>query len=461
MYLRKIMNTNKKGHFKKIRLNSKDIKKGDLFIPFSGIEDRNKYILDAINKKCSFIITNNNYNHEKVIKVNNLEKEVINIFNKYYNYPLKNISLIGVTGTDGKTTITSILSDLLNCPTIGTNGFNIKNKNYSLNNTTPSLDVLYDCFNKTRNKKYKNLVMEVSSESYLTNRIGKLKFEIGICTNITKEHLDKHKSFNNYLKCKMELFKNSKISILNHDSKYYQKLKNVSKKTYSYGFSKGSTLRILYYKLYEDRSLICFKYLNKKYKITYNLLGKFNVYNIACCILTMSKLGYNMDFIIERIKFIKGIKGRMELIYNKKFKVILDYAHTTNATLNVLKFFSKYKRNIITVVGCAGFRYKEKRKEIGDIVLKYSKLGIFTSDDPRFENPDEIIDDMLKITNKNNYIRIINRYYAIEYALKIANKDDIILILGKGHDNYMVVNHEKIPYSDMRTINEIIKKLKL
>ena len=133
MYLKDLINTNSKIKFKNIKLNSQDIKKHDLFIPYY---NRNNYIKDALNKKCSCVITDVNYDNKKVFKVNNLNKEIINIFNKYYNYPLKNINLIGVTGTDGKTTIVSILKDMLNCPSIGTNGFIINNKTYSLNNTT-------------------------------------------------------------------------------------------------------------------------------------------------------------------------------------------------------------------------------------------------------------------------------------------------------------------------------------
>ena len=456
MYLKDIINTNSNIKFNNIKLNSKDIKKHDLFIPFSGIKNRNNYIEDALSKKCSCIITDINYNHKKVFKVNNLNKEIINIFNKYYHYPLKNTNLIGVTGTDGKTTIASILKDMLNCPSIGTNGFIINNKSYLLNNTTPSLDILYDCFNKSR--EYKNIVMETSSEAYLTNRIGNLQFDVGIFTNITKDHLDKHKTLDNYINCKLELFKHSKISILNHDSKYYKIFKNNSKKVFSYGFNKYSTLRILNYKLYLNYSIILFKYKNIKYKIKYNLVGKFNVYNIAACILTLLSLNYNIDDIINRINNIKQVMGRMDMIYNNKFKIIIDYAHTENSTKNVLNFYKKFNKNIITIVGCAGGRFKDKRKSIGKIVLKYSKLVIFTMDDPRYENPNDIIKDMINNSHKKNYLIEINRRVAIEKAINLIN-NGIILILGKGIDNYMAINDKKIPYNDYKTTFDILKNM--
>ena len=300
--------------------------------------------------------------------------------------------------------------------------------------------------------------MEVSSEAYLTNRIGDLPFTVSIFTNITKEHLDKHKTFANYLECKLKLFRNSRIAILPRDSKYYYRFKDNANISYSYGFKKGSTLQILNYKLYFDKTILTFKYQTKKYKITIPLLGKFNVYNIAAAILTLLSLGYDMNFIQKRLKYLTKVSGRMEIVYNKNFLIVLDYAHTTNATYNVLKFFSKFKKNIITVVGCAGGRYKEKRKEIGKIVLKYSKLVIFTSDDPRFEDPNQIINEMLETKTKKNYVKIIDREEAIRYAISKTKKDGVVLILGKGRDNYMLVEDKKIPYSDYDTVLKILKE---
>ena len=457
MYLKDIINTKSKIKFNEIKLNSRDLNKNDLFIPFGGIEDRNKYIADALNKKCSCVITNINYNNKKVFKVKDLDKKIIDIFNKYYNYPLKNINLIGVTGTDGKTTITSIISDILNCPSIGTNGFKINNKYFKLDNTTPNLDILYKCFNKSRNNK--NIVMEVSSEAYLRNRLGALNFSVAILSDITKDHLDKHKSLENYINCKLELFKHSNISILNHDSKYYNLFKNNSKKYYSYGFNKKSDLRILWYKLYIDKSIIKFKYKNKKYKIKYNLVGKFNVYNISSCILTLLSLGYDIDSILERINNIKPVLGRMDLVYNKKYKIIIDYAHTTNATLNVLKFLRKFNKNIITVVGCAGERFKDKRSEIGSIVLNYSKFVIFTMDDPRNEFVNDIINEMIGKSKKKNYLKIIDRSDAIKKGISLCKNNYILLILGKGCDNYMAINNSKIYYSDYDTVFDLINKI--
>ena len=456
MKIKDIIETDKKGKIRKIKLNSQDISKNDVFIPYGGVENRDKYIKDVINK-CSYVIKEENKS-SKIIMVKNLAKEIITIFNKYYNYPLKNIKLIGITGTDGKTTVTSILGNLLNSSTIGTNGFKLNDHYHSLSNTTPSLDILFNCFSKARDNQEKYIAMEVSSEAYLHKRIGELPFTIGILTNITKDHLDKHKTLKNYIHCKLELIKHSKISILNHDSKYYSLFKQHSQRTYSYGFNKYSTLRIISYKLYFNKSRITFKYKNKKYTIEYPLLGKFNVYNMACSILTLLVLNFDMNDILKKVKNIKPVLGRMEIFSKKNKYIVLDYAHTERATFEVLKFFKKYKK-IITVVGCAGDRYKEKRKEIGKIVLKYSLLGIFTMDDPGYEDVKEIIHDMLEKTKRNNYLIILNREEAISKAINLANDDTIILILGKGRDNYIRIGNKKIPYNDFKIIKKYLKRI--
>lgn len=458
MYLKDILDTDLDIEFNNIQTNTLNIQKKDLFIPYGGVTNRLNYLNDAIKKQAAAVITNQDIKTNKIpiVKVNNLDKEIINILNKYYNYPLSNINLIGITGTDGKTTLTSIISDLLNCPSLGTIGYKMNNKIFNTLNTTPSIEMIYYYFNQTKINNYHNLVMEVSSESYLTKRIADLNFDIGVFTNITKEHLDKHIDFNNYLNCKINLFKHSKISILNKDSKYFSKIKKHCLKYYTYGFKFNSTIRILNYKLYSNKTIINFKYLNKKYQVISPLLGKFNVYNLVASILTLIILNYSIDDILNRIKNIKPVLGRMQTVYNNKFQIIIDYAHTINATKEVLKYFYKINKNIITIVGCAGDRYKEKRKVIGKLVLKYSKLVIFTMDDPRYEDVNKIIDEMIDNSKKNNYIKIINRENAIKYAINYAKVNDLILILGKGTDNYMLINDFKIPYSDINIVNKYI-----
>lgn len=455
MKVNKIMDTEMSYNIKGIKTDSREIKKGDLFYCALGTINKNNFIEEAIKKGCKFVVTNMDINYNvPYLKIDNPTNLLKDTLDKFYHYPLKKITLIGVTGTDGKTTIVSILRDMLDGASIGTNGLEYLNKKEPLNNTTPSLDKIYSLIDKVRKEKIKNVIMEVSSESYLTNRIPGLQFDIGIFTNITKEHLDKHPNMQNYLSCKEELLKNSKKVILNHDTKYFTKIKKVNKNYLTYG-KRNSDLIIKKYLLTLDKTKIWFKYNNKTYYVESPLLGEFNVYNLMAAFLTLLSLNYDINDIIKRVNKIKQVKGRMEIIKEKDKYILLDYAHTINATKNIFKFVKKYiHKDIITVIGCAGNRYKEKRPIIGKLALKYSKLVIFTSDDPRLENPMDIINEMINNMKYKNFYRIIDRSEAINLAIRICTNKDIILILGKGRDNYMAINNEYIKYNDLNEINK-------
>lgn len=438
-----------------IKTNSKEIKKGDIFVCTLGNYDKTKYISDAKKKGSSLVITDDNYKEgEKVYKVHDINNYLREILDYKYDYPLENKTLIGITGTDGKTTTASIIRDLLNGASIGTNGLEWEEFSQELHNTTPSLDTLFKCFNLINKEKINNIVMEVSSESYLTKRIPTLKFDVGVFLNISEEHLDKHKDFDNYLLCKKELLQNSKIKIINKDSPYFNKIVSGLENYLTYGHAK-SDLEILKYKLSFDKTIIKFKYLGKIYHITSPYLGKYNVDNLMASILVLLSLNYDINNIIGRINNLQTIKGRMEKITRNGKNIFIDYAHTLNATNEILKFLHKYShKNLITVIGCAGDRYKEKRPLIGKIALKYSKIVIFTKDDPRGEDVNEIINEMLSKTKKKNYFSVISRKNAIFMAINMAKENDLVVILGKGRDNYMAIGDKHILYSDIYTINE-------
>lgn len=445
----------KKNH---IRTNSKDIQKGDIFFCTLGLVDKNKYIDEALERGASLVISNTNYDNKKVIKVNDLDNYLREMLDLKYQYPLNNTTLIGVTGTDGKTTTASLIRMMLMGASIGTNGLEYNNRQFELSNTTPSLDHLYEAFYQIKKKKINNIVMEVSSESYLTKRIPTLQFQVGIFLNISKEHLDKHKDFNNYLGCKKKLLLNSKIKIINRDTKYFKEIVKDLDSYLTFGFKK-SDLQIINYQLFLDKTIIEFKYQEKNYTITSPLLGKYNIDNLMAAILCLLSLGYDIEDVIKRIRLIKTIPGRMETLSFPK-KIFIDYAHTEHATKEVLMFLDKYIcMPIILVIGCAGGRYKEKRSIIGKLALKYAKTVVFTSDDPRWEDPKTIIQEMIGKTRKKNYEIIISREEAINKALDIAKDNELIVILGKGRDNYMAIKNELITYSDIDVIQKYFKKM--
>lgn len=446
-----------------IKINSKEVKPNDLFVCIKGITtDRNDYIEDAVRNGAIAVVTNKDIKLDiPVIKVDNPNEELIKICKKFYDFNQDDFKIIGVTGTNGKTTVASIIRDLIgdSCGYLGTNGIISKNINEKIKNTTPDADRLYKYFKMIKDDNCKIISMEASSEAFYRNRLDGLLFDIGIVTNVTEDHLNVHKSIENYLNCKKELVRNVKdngYSILNIDDRYYNEFKKVAKgNILTYG-KKESTLQIIDFKEFYNKTNITLKYKDILYNFNSPLVGEYNIYNLCGAILSLIALNYSIKDILERIKNIKIPLGRCEFLeFGQNYKIILDYAHTTDAFNNIYKFLNKVKKGkIITVTGSAGGREKEKRCSMGKVVLDNSDYVIFTMDDPRHEDVNCIIDDLIEKSKKNNYERIIDRKEAIIKALSIAKEDDIILIAGKGRDNYMAIEDKYIPYNDYDIIKD-------
>lgn len=448
-----------------IKTNSKEVKKNDIFICIHDqYEDRHKYIKDI--KEASAIIIDKNINKKiavPLIKVNNTNDTLFQIYNDYYENPLLELNIFAVTGTDGKTTTASIIKQLISnynkIAYLGTNGFNYYNYNIKTKNTTPDIGTTLKYAKILKDNNIKNLVMEASSEGLLHNRCKNLKFKRALITNVTGDHLNIHKTFDNYLKSKLKLFtylSKDGLGIINTDDISYNYIKNMKIKFISYGTKKNADYRILNIKTYNNKTCFSIKHKNKTYNICSPLLGKFNVYNLTASIALVHSLGIDIESIIKNIKKIKPIPGRMNIFKTKKeASVILDYAHTSHATKEILKFAkSTNPKKIITILGSAGGREKEKRKEIGKIATSLSDKVIFTTDDPRYEKVSNIINDMLLEVKTKNYTIIKNRKHAIKNAIKDANKGDLILILGKGTDNYMAIRNKYKKYNDLNIIKK-------
>ena len=446
--------------------NSKNIKKNDIFIAtHTSLEDRHKYIENAIEKGASAVIIDKDIKNIKIpsIKVNNTNNTYFQIYNDLYNKPFKNIKLIGITGTDGKTTTSYITKQLLNnfynTAYLGTNGLEYNDKCLKTHNTTPDIKTILEIGKTLNDNNIKYLVMEASSEGLLNNRLEGLKFDIASLTNITIDHLNIHKSIKNYVYSKLKLFKKVKkhgYSILNKNDKYYKLFKKNSKNIITYGEKPLSNYRIKNIKIHSNYTTFDLKHKFKTYKIKSPYVGKFNVYNLTLALIIVNKSGIKIKEIIKYIPKLLPTSGRVNFLdYGQNYKIILDYAHTTRATLEMLKFANTIKKNkIITVLGCAGGRYKDKRKEIGKLATTYSDIAIFTMDDPRYENLDNIFKDMLQDVTKTNYLLIKNRKKAIYKAFTLAKENDIILILGKGKDDYMAIKNKYTKYNDIKTISK-------
>lgn len=436
--------------------DSRNVGEGYLFVATKGYnEDHFDYIDDAIKKGCSFIICDReidkDFPHIVVDKINEI---FFDICLKFYDINLNDYKFMGVTGTDGKTTTATVVSKIIdNCAYIGTNGFVVDNVNYGTHNTTPCISELYEDLKVVKDKNCSNVMMEVSSEALLHDRVKNIKYDIVGYTNITGDHLNVHKTFDNYVECKLKLLdlvKDDGIVIVNGDDDILRKVK--CQKIYTYGFSENNDFIIFDDVYEEDFTYFSIKYKSEVYNIKSPLKCKYNVYNVCLGFIMGLFYGMKSEDLISNIEKLEPINGRCEFLnFGQNFDIVLDYAHTINGIKTIIESFKDYK-DIIVVTGCAGGREKDKRPIIGSYIINNVDKAIFTMDDPRYEDVDDIIDDM--VGDKKDYFRIVDRKDAIHYALSIANVESIVLILGKGRDNYMAIGDKKIEYCDYDVIKD-------
>ena len=421
--------------------NSKYVNPGDTFL---ASDDNYKYIDLELLKKTSKIIFTCDKNKY--------------IYDHFYN-KIKDLTLIGITGTNGKTTTCYLIYQMLNMMNvktayIGTNGFYVENEVTSLENTTPSMDILYNLLNRAHDLGCKVVVMEVSSHALKQDRVYGLLYDIVAVTNITEDHLDYHKSMDDYINSKRLLInklRNRKICILNKNDKYYKKFI----KDGNINYIIGEDIKILKSIPGIDSVSLTFKD-EKIYNVTLPLAGKFNIYNYLMAYKIVKSLGYDGDKIISITPNLKEPLGRMQKVNYNKNVIFTDYAHTPDAVLNVLKTVNEIKNDgIITIIGCGGNREKEKRPVMANIACENSSYVIFTNDNPRFEDEKDIIKDMLKGAS-GKYEVIYDRYSAIKKGISMLKENMILMILGKGHEDYQVIGDKKIHFSDIEAVDKIL-----
>ena len=452
-----------------LEFDSRKIKQGDVFIALEGsIVDGHTFISKAVENGAKTILVEKDVDKVEGINyflVDGLREKMGIIASNFYGYPQNQLKIVGVTGTNGKTTTTYILESILgekNVARIGTVEYKIGDEIIPAPNTTPSsLEIIKIC-KKALEKNIKYLIMEVSSHGLDIGRVNMLRFEAGIFTNLTLDHLDYHKTMENYYLAKRKLFdlvKDKKNSIINIDDEYGKRYLEYTNGI-SYGIGQGDIQGEIKQIIREGQE-VTIKIFEKEYKINLRLLGRYNLSNLLGAIGAVKTLGLSDEEIISKIPLIHGAPGRFEPVkIDRNFTVIVDYAHTGDALENILKSINEFKTNrVITVFGCGGDRDKTKRPIMGGIAEKYSDIVIVTSDNPRTEDPEEIIKDIVVGLTKENHIIEIHREKAIEKAISLAEKNDIILIAGKGHENYQVIGREKIHFDDKEEVIKAIKKL--
>lgn len=454
MKLNQLIDTNCDLDIKGITDDSRLVKKGYLFVATKGYNvDHYDYVNHAIENGCSFVIVDRDislqFPHKVVENINIVYRELCK---KYYHVSPNDFRFIGITGTDGKTTTTTIISQIIDdMAYLGTNGLCVEGKEYHTNNTTPCVSELYEDLSKIKKNHCNQVSMEVSSEALLHDRVIDFQFDIIGFTNITGDHLNVHKTFQNYIDCKMKLLKLVKedgFVVVNGDDEILKNIHCNHLVTYGFGHDNDYIIEnVIYHKTYSEFSL---KHDSRLVKIRCPFIGEYNIYNVSLAYIVGILYGVEESLLIDRISKLQPIKGRGELLdFGQDYRIILDYAHTINGISKILDTYKDYDL-VITVTGCAGGREKEKRPVIGDIIMAKSDISIFTMDDPRYEDVDKIIDDM--VGNHKDYVRILDRKEAIQYALSIASSNAVVLILGKGRDNYMAIDDKKIPYSDYDVI---------
>lgn len=446
--------------------NSKLIKDGQIFVAINGnTVDGHDYIEEAIKNGAIKIICEKdleiNIPYEKV---NNTKEYLKNKLVNEYSNEINKLKIIGVTGTNGKTTTCYLIYQMLQklgkkAAYLGTIGYYQNEKFIEVNNTTPDILNLYKLLLNAVNNEVEYLVMEVSSHALSYERIAGLKFIATAFTNLTEDHLDYHKTMDAYLNEKLKIInylnKDAYI-LLNSDDKSSEKFK-IHNNYKTLGIN--GDYKINDFKIFPDHTDLEFSYNKQKYSITTNLTSKFNIYNYLTCLAILNTLGFKIEEILNQTKYIYPPKGRCETYKVGNGYAVVDYAHTPDAVEKVIHAYNELKKNrIITIIGCGGDRDPIKRPIMGNIATTYSDYVIFTTDNPRTEDPKKIMEDIIKDNKSTNYEIIYDRKTAINKGIDMLENEDILLILGKGHENYQIIGHEKIHLDDAEIVKNYNKK---
>ncbi len=462
--------------------NTSNIKPYSLFIAKKGFKyDSHKDVRKvALQGATAIILENKDFFQDlkdidvTVALTNNSRKSEAIISSRFYNDPSSEMEVIGITGTNGKTSTSYILAqfyELLdkNVGVIGTLGYKYKGYKFGEGNTTPGAIEWFQLLREMKDLGAEVITAEISSHALDQYRVYGTKFAGGIFTNLTQDHLDYHKNLDDYFFAKRKLVdlvlerNPDGIFVTNIDDNYGRELYQIYKdkiRIITYGYSEDADFRILDTRLTFNGQHFIASYRGEHLNIFTNLLGDFNVYNLSAAISYLIGKGYHPSCIVELAKHIKPIKGRFETI-ETDFLVVNDYAHTPDALEKVLKSIKKLKpRRIITVFGAGGNRDKSKRPKMGRIVEEFSDIVIITSDNPRFEDPEDIIKDIksgMKLEKKT--FVITDRELAIEKAICLAQKKDVVLIAGKGHETYQIIRDKIYPFDDIEVAKKYLKKL--
>lgn len=462
--------------------NSKNVRSNSLFFAIKGTStDGHNFVEEAIYKGAVGVVVQDRdmaislkdrFKDITVVYSENTRKSLAMTANNFFDKPSESLKVIGITGTNGKTSVSNILQQFyrfagFKTGIIGTINYRVDDEVISEGQTTPDPINWFKTLNKMKQKGAQVIVAEVSSHALDQYRIYGTKFDGAIFTNLTQDHLDYHKEMIDYFLAKEKLFdftlkfnKNPKSSV-NFDDVYGRKIYEMYKDSFNMiSFGKTSPdFRIDNISLSITQTEFEYTYKNKRKKVISKLLGEFNVYNLSAAISYLILDNFDENFLIEKSLQINPVRGRFEVISKGNITAVIDYAHTPDGLEKILKSINKIRKGrIITVFGAGGDRDKGKRPIMGSIAENFSDIVIITSDNPRYEDPLKIIDDILSgIKDRTKILVIKDREEAIRKAIQIAKANDVILVAGKGHETYQIVKGEKKYFDDLQVIKKYLE----
>ncbi len=460
-----------------ITSRSHEIKENYVFVCLKGTKnDGHGFIEDALSRgACAVIVENKKYLCENSILVDNTRIALSKMLNVFYGEPTKKLRFIAVTGTNGKTSVSVMIKNIFEtlhipCELIGTlncSSFSKKTKLSQANFTTPDPEELYKMLHRMSDGGVELVIMEASSHALKLHKLDPIFFDVAIFTNLTEDHLDFHCDMEDYFKSKLRLFDQCGLGIINIDDEYGKRiLKHAKCKIKTCSMSQDADyIASEVENLFENGSKFKILYENDELALKCNIPGRFSILNAMQSCACAIEFGIDNNIIKRSFEALKNVKGRLEkteLFKDRGFAVYMDYAHTPDALLKLLETAHLFKtegQRVVLLFGCGGDREKQKRKIMGGIAVSKADFVIITSDNPRSEEPLKIIDDILSGVGENkNFTVIPDRRRAIEYAIATARKGDIILLAGKGHENYEISSNGVQPFDEREILKDIEKQ---
>ena len=450
-----------------VKIDSRKIEKGDTFVALRGIDhDGHAYIRQAIENGAAKIICEEGSYEVETCIVEDTRAYLVNYLKDTYYDKIRKLKLIGITGTNGKTTSAFLLHQMLNklgrkCGYIGTIGFYVGEKIRSLANTTPDIYDLYAILLQCLSLGCEYVVMEVSSQGLANHRVETLQFDYAVFTNLTQDHLDFHKTMERYALAKQELFRMLKPSgkaIINYDDSYKHYFLLEENENVTFGFTGGDFNVALDAadKEHTEFSVQCPAFTQN---FSTNLIGTYNIYNLMASVVILTLEQFDSATIAQAAAALTLPKGRTECIHTGNNLIMVDYAHTPDAMSKVLTAARALTSGSIYVVfGCTGERDRDKRAKMSAIACKHADYVIMTHDDPHYEDQAQIYHDMTSGLSYDNYEIVHDRKDAIRKGISLLDTDDILLILGKGHEEFIVCRDKRIPFNDMNVSRQCLSE---